>query len=311
MKKPAIAIITRTKDREIFLKRAIADILAQTYTDWVWVVVNDGGNTGSFNAVIDQFREPLQGRVQVIQHSQSEGMEASSNDAIKNSDSKYVVIHDDDDTWQAEFLEKTIHFLENKPSQEIRGVVSHSIKVIEEVNDSTITISHREPFNDWLRVVSLYRMAVENSFPPISFVFERAIFAQIGYYDAGLPVLGDWEFNLRFLQKYEIAVLPEALANYHHRLAVKNDAYSNTVLGGAAKHAYYDNLIRNRLLRVDVQSGKVGIGFLVNISSDIEGLRYNLRGLEKDLWVYMGFNKILRKSLRTLRMDRLIRLLKK
>ena len=38
-----VAVITRTKDRPIFLKRALLSVSSQTFSDYIHVVVNDGG----------------------------------------------------------------------------------------------------------------------------------------------------------------------------------------------------------------------------------------------------------------------------
>ena len=56
-----------------------------------------------------------------------------------------------------------------------------------------------------------------NRFPPIAFLYERAAGEAIGNYRTDLPVLGDWDFNLRFAERFGIGVIPEALAYWHHR----------------------------------------------------------------------------------------------
>ena len=47
-KKAKVAIITRTKDRPLLLERAIQSVESQTYSDYVHVILNDGG--GNFRA---------------------------------------------------------------------------------------------------------------------------------------------------------------------------------------------------------------------------------------------------------------------
>ena len=53
------------------------------------------------------------------------------------------------------------------------------------------------PYNHWLQNVYLSDLAVENRFPPISFLFRRSVYDKIGGFDEELPVLGDWDFNLK------------------------------------------------------------------------------------------------------------------
>ncbi len=50
-----VAIIMRTKDRNIFLKRAIESVINQTYKDWILVIVNDGGNLDDIQKLLKSY----------------------------------------------------------------------------------------------------------------------------------------------------------------------------------------------------------------------------------------------------------------
>ena len=86
-------------------------------------------------------------------------------------------------------------------------------------------------------------------------------------YQETLPVLGDWEFYLRFLEKFDIGVIDKPLAFYHHRPQMSG-AYGNTLYSGFSQHVRYDAVIRNELLRRDIQRGQFGLGFLINVGRD-------------------------------------------
>lgn len=249
------------------LKRAIQSILNQSYQNWQMVIVNDGGNPAEVNQVVQEYHREFKNRLLVIHNETSLGMEAASNKGIKRSTGDYVVIHDDDDTWDNSFITRCVEQLEKLKGTNYKGIVTRSVKVLETIQDNQIIINDREPYNDWLNMITLSRMAAENMFAPISFLYKREVFDVIGYYDENLPVLGDWEFNLRFLLNFDIYVIPEKLANYHHRVQITqtNDQYGNSILSGSSKHLDYDTRLRNYLLRKDIQNSQVGLGFLVNI----------------------------------------------
>jgi len=266
MKKTEVAVITRTKNRNLLLRRAIESVLGQTHQDWQMVIVNDGGEAQGVEALVAEYEEPFKGRCSIVHHPQSLGMEAASNAGIKSCDSQYVVIHDDDDSWQSEFLTKCVKFLKDNRFASVKGVTSYSTRYIETVKDNKVTVQYTEPFNLWLKSVSLFRMAQGNVFPPISFLYERSVYEEIGFYREDLPVLGDWEFNLRFIEKYDIGLIPEELANYHHRLQISEGEMSNSVIKDDYKHKFYDTMLRNELLRGDLAQQKNGMGYLVNIS---------------------------------------------
>jgi glycosyltransferase involved in cell wall biosynthesis len=278
--RPKVAIITRTKNRTLLLRRAIEDVLAQIFQDWLLVIVNDGGVPEDIEALTQEYRERFKDRCRIIHNPTSVGMEAASNIGIKASDSDYLVIHDDDDSWHPAFLQKCVDFLGNNPYPSFAGVITHSIRVLEKLEEGRIVPQSQEPFNTWMRTVTLYRMSASNTFTPISFVYQRSVLERIGYYREDLPVLGDWEFNLRFMRYYDIYLIPEELAYYHHRLETKQGEYSNSVVKDDDKHVFYDSLIRNELLRRDMAENRVGLGYLVNLGKSFEVLHAQIAPIE-------------------------------
>lgn len=243
-----VVIITRTKNRPVLLARAARSVAAQTYPHYCWVVVNDGGDFDAVRETVDACAVAPQ-KVVVCSNEASVGMEAASNMGIRAADGKYVVIHDDDDSWAPEFLDRAVRFIEGSGDR-YGGVITGSVYVSEEVQGTTITEHGRWPYNDWVDCVQLSEMMVGNFFPPIAFLFRRSVWEEIGGFDETLPVLGDWDFNLRFLMRHDIGVLREPLAYYHHRDRSPTDgAYANSVLGAAQRHAEYNAILRNRYLR--------------------------------------------------------------
>jgi len=281
MKKYKVAVITRTKDRKILVQRAIKSVLGQTFGNWIMVIVNDGGNKEEINELAAKYGDKFGDRLLIVHNKKSLGMEAASNIGIKSSDSEYVVIHDDDDSWHPLFLQKCVQFLDSNPYPSVAGVITYTIRVIERLENGKLITEREEPFNLWLKSVNIFRMASNNVFPPISFLFKREVFDKIGYYRDDLPVLGDWEFNLRYISKYDIFLIPEKLAYYHHRLETKEGIYSNSVVKDDNKHKFYDALLRNELLRQDLEKNVIGMGYLVNISKSFEDIHSQIYPIER------------------------------
>lgn len=274
--RPAVAIITRTMDRPVFLERALRSVAAQTFHDYIHVVVNDGGDNDSVKATIER-TNCNHARVRLVDAVKNRGMEAASNLAIKSADSDYVVIHDDDDSWEPEFLAKTVRFLDSKQGKLYGGVITKSTYVSEEVTPDGIVIHARAPYNGWVQNVHFMEMAIANFFAPIAFVFRREIYDKLGGYDERYPVLGDWDFNLRFLVEADIAVIPEALANYHHRDRGDVTTFGNSVIAGRAKHLEFSAIVRNNLLRNLVARGHPAAATLAGAGLFFEDQRNTLR----------------------------------
>lgn len=262
MAKAKVAIITRTKDRPLFLARAIQSVAAQTYDDYVHVIVNDGGSTAQIERIVEQSGQ--QGSIKLFhRETASNAPDTIFNESIDRVDSEYVAIHDDDDTWHPEFLAQTTKRLEESG---MMGVVTRTDKVTEELDGNSIKTHKTEQWMPDVKVISLYRQCIDNQLTPIAFVYRRDAYQGVGKYDPGLPIVGDWDFGIRFLQKYDVEFLDPgyALAFYHHRKYVPG-AQGNSSFGNSIeKHRYYANLLANKYLRQELAEGRLGIGYIMS-----------------------------------------------
>src|SRR5262245_30610588 len=120
----SVTIITRTKDRPLLLERAIGSVLAQGFTDFEHVIVNDGGRPEAVDALVAKRSTAYAGRVRVIHRTESGGMESATNAGLSASTSRFVALLDDDDTWEPRFLDATIGFLLGPKPASVRGVVT-------------------------------------------------------------------------------------------------------------------------------------------------------------------------------------------
>lgn len=249
-----IAVITRTKDRPVLLRRAITSVLAQTETNWIHVIVNDGGNADQVEKLAAEFQTEYRGRLSLIHHDKSLGMEAASNVGIQNSASELIAIHDDDDTWDPVFLTTCQNALAASPLPSACAVVTRTVRIEEKIEDGQIREIKREPYNEGMTSVEIPRLCANNIFPPISLLFQRRLIDEVGGFDESLPVLGDWDFNLRMALAGEILVVPEALAFYHHRIDA-NGTYANTI----DRHAFYRSRLINKWAREEYAQGRFSI----------------------------------------------------
>jgi glycosyltransferase involved in cell wall biosynthesis len=260
---PLVTIITRTKDREVFLERAINSVLSQTFQDYEMVIVNDGGNEKTLDKLVTKYSKESRGRIRVINYAESlgaEGVWARANQGIRKSNSKYVVVFDDDDSWHKNFLKKTTEHLEKTGHM---GVITQSDLIHERIEGSKIETIRREILFPSLRFINLYKMCFENFAWPASFLYNRNIFEDIGYYDEGMSGFGDWDFGLRFLVQYDIDYLySEGSLSYYHQRPQASGVYQNSVFSDNQQRL--ENLMTNKYLRQDIKAGKFGLGYLIN-----------------------------------------------
>lgn len=251
-----VAVVTRTKDRSVFLKRAIQSVADQTYRDYVHVIVNDGGDKTEVEAVVSEFDDKITSKIQVFHRDRSSNApDTILNESIDYVDSRYVAIHDSDDTWHPEMLARSVELLDAGAD----GVSVRTDNVYESVDGDSIQYQKSAPYMPEIRAISLYRQCLDNQMPTIGFVYRRNAYESVGKYDTELPVVADWEFGIRFLLKYDVEFLEPGypLAFYHHR-ATKDNSFA------AHNHRKYITKVLNKYLRRELAEGKLGVGYIMN-----------------------------------------------
>jgi glycosyltransferase involved in cell wall biosynthesis len=264
-KRSKVAILLRTKGRPVFLSRALKSILKQSYSDWAIHLIADGASDRSaLDPVLHEFQPALEGKIEFLfcQRSNEQGIGHLLNLAIENSDSEYIAIHDDDDSWEPEFLARCLEKI-----REDAAIVVQSMLVKEQFHEGALQELERTPFNPWQKhAISLFRLAEGQTFPSIALFFRRDILNSIGIFDPTLSHKEDWEFCLRLFAKYEVGYLEESLANFHYRYPAMAPPNGNLIID-QGEHFAIETEIRNKLLRNDLKSGKIGLGYLSSLAA--------------------------------------------
>lgn len=246
-----VAIIVRTKDRPLFLERALRNISDQTFTDYTVVVINDGGDPANVDATVAASSGLT--HVQVIHNETSHGMEAASNQGIRATDSTYIAIHDDDDLWEPIFLETTVNHLEETQGQMVTVRTDEYFERI--TDDGTFEFIDSRPFWGFLNDITLQDLTRINRAVPISILHRRTLHDELGYYNEDLPVVGDWEFNLRVASRYPIAFIDQNLAHWSQRPDQTEGSNANSVYAGKILHGIYDGKVRAQAIRDHLANG--------------------------------------------------------
>ncbi len=278
-----VTVITRTKDRPVLLRRCVQSVLSQTFPDWLHVIVNDGGNPHVLRLLVNEHAARYAGRVEIVDHAVSQGMQNASNRGLEAAAGEFVVIHDDDDSWEPDFLRACVEFLDAEgPASEVQGVVTQTTRILEEITDQGgIHEDSREHYLP-IKNIDLFAAGSDNPFAPISFVYRRAVHERVGLFDERFTVLGDWDFNLRFLVQHDIGVIDRRLANYHWRHRSGGTVYANTVTDGLEEHHRKTTALRNHYLRADLQAGRMGLGYLMHTAKMMrnhDGVLWSVRHL--------------------------------
>lgn len=108
--KPIVSIITPNYNCSRFIAETIESVIAQTYTNWEMIIVDDCSSDGSYEIALEY--EKQDSRIKVLKNVKNSGAAVSRNKAIEVSQGEYLAFLDSDDLWMPEKLEKQLKFMQ-------------------------------------------------------------------------------------------------------------------------------------------------------------------------------------------------------
>lgn len=114
---PKISVVMPVYNGEKYLREAMESILEQSFSDFEFIVVNDG-STDSSSEIIKSFSDP---RIVYIDNGTNFGLSRSFNTAIRVARGTYIARMDADDVSALNRLERQLSFLKRHPHVDIVG----------------------------------------------------------------------------------------------------------------------------------------------------------------------------------------------
>ncbi|PDQ35772.1 MAG: hypothetical protein B5766_04785 [Candidatus Lumbricidophila eiseniae] len=262
----SVAIITRTRDRALLLRRALDSVARQTFRDYHLVIVNDGGDPAAVDALVAT--HPDLSQVSVIHNPESVGRERAATVGIAGSTSEFIAILDDDDSWANDYLEVTVSWLRTHSD----GAVAVRTEVVtEKVDADTIVEIGREMLKPSSYEVTLSDILHTNYVPPSSMLVRRDAYLSVGGWDGSKTANADWDFMLRLLRAHTVGFVdgpPRAF--WHHRHS-EDGPLGNSVFAAAHEHLQAEQVIRETYLKRALETGDP-VGYLAFIAGLVKNL---------------------------------------
>ena len=142
-----ISVLMLTYNREDMVSRAIESILAQTYTDYEFIIV-DNGSTDSSGRIAEGYAAK-DDRIKVI-HRERGSIGAGRNTALDAAEGEYIAFIDDDDHAEPGFLKFLLDLcLENDADVSICGAADKAFdeKKIMTAEEAVIELMRRKKYN--------------------------------------------------------------------------------------------------------------------------------------------------------------------
>ena len=216
---PRVSIVTATRGRPDELEQALRSALAQDFTDFEHLVVDDASPDDGSARVIENLGDP---RIRLIRLDQSRGPAGARNAAIEQAQGEFVAILDDDDLMAPHRLGRGVAFLDENPDHVL---VAGWVTAIDGTGEVHATI--RTAFGE-KRIRSV--LPLHNPFLHSTCLVRMTAMRALGGFREALRYSHDYDLMLRLAEQGGIEILPEVLGSY--RFHAENISTSRGALQG-------------------------------------------------------------------------------
>ncbi len=112
---PLVSVVIPMYNCSPYFDETISSVIAQTFTDWEAVCVDDRSTDDSYEKALSYSEKD--GRVRVYRASENKGPSATRNFALEKCRGRYIAFLDSDDVWMPEKLEKQLGFMEKNDAR--------------------------------------------------------------------------------------------------------------------------------------------------------------------------------------------------
>ena len=175
-----ITVITPTYNRAQYLGQAVDSVLAQTYTDWELLVVDDNKPDSEARKATDEvmahYTDP---RIHYIQNEKNIGGAAARNVGIFQAKSEYIAFLDDDDMYLPSRLEVQYkQMVENDWDVSVMDGATYNFVTGEKVAERHQQVRTGMTKDELIRAHLLYHISGTNSF-----MYKTSFIQKIGGFD--------------------------------------------------------------------------------------------------------------------------------
>ncbi len=201
-----VSVIIPAYNQAVYVGKAIQSVLAQTYQHVECIVIDDGSQDHTYQAV-SAFDDR---RLRYIRQL-NQGLSAARNTGLNIASGEYISFLDSDDAFTHDKVEKLVQVLEENPEIALAAGTAHLI----DEHDTTI----QRQFNSSLSADNS-QLLLGNPLHVGSVVMRRIWQEKTGLFDTNLKSYEDWDFWLRLaLVGGKMLSIPDTVSYYRFHSA--------------------------------------------------------------------------------------------
>lgn len=198
-----VSVVLPTFNRADTVGRAVRSVLAQTFTDFELIIIDDG-STDDTEAVLTAFTDP---RMRVIRSMINRGVSAARNAGIRESRGQFLAFQDSDDSWRPQKLERQVERLIQ--GGERVGVVGCGWQLQQGARRTQTTRPMARG--------DIYEEILADRAPGLGtpMLLVRRLADRQPMFDESLPALEERDFKLQYARRFSFDFVDEVLVDVY------------------------------------------------------------------------------------------------
>jgi len=175
VKKPKFTIVVPTYNQAEYLKEALDSLIAQTFSDWEAVVINDGSKDSTTDVMVEYQKKDH--RIRCF-HKENGGVATALNEGIRNAIGEWICWLSSDDFFEPDKLQ--IHLSAINANPNIKFFYTHWNIFLEETKQKIKPPLWFQIPGDGLNVLAFFR---GNYISGNSVAIHKSVFEKVGLFD--------------------------------------------------------------------------------------------------------------------------------
>lgn len=210
-----ISIVIPLYNKQNAIAATLRSVLAQTYTNYEIIVVDDGSTDDSANVAETVLREckvyGVECKGKVIRKANG-GVSSARNRGIQEAKYDYVALLDGDDLWDEHYLEEQVKLIQDFPEAKMWGIN------FAEISQGELTRKLPTGLPEGYRgyVENYFQMPgrISDLFHSSAVVIDKRVFRKVGLFDERIRYAEDNDMWFRIIAMYDVAFYDKYLVYY-------------------------------------------------------------------------------------------------
>jgi len=199
---PLVSIIIPCYNGGAFINEAISSILAQTYTNWELIIIDDGSTDNSKEIITSRLDNK---KIRLLENKRNLGIARTKNKGVRNSKGEFLAFLDQDDVWAEDKLRLQAARLKADPDL---AIVCTGMFFTDPALNKTSVFTGYDDTNQERALKELYITPINSS---SIMMIRRSALESDAPFNENLRGWDDYELLMRLAVRYKIGYIKEPL----------------------------------------------------------------------------------------------------